>query len=538
MNTRTEINFPGSNSSFSNGQAANNPRFPYFQYMYSYPHKTAYRELPNLPVKDYLDGGQETLSLYLHLPFCESKCGYCNLFSVTGQTEDTIDQYLAAMKRQLLQYQTLAKKQLSFDSLTIGGGTPLLLSCRQLEELFSLFEPSCCHETCLTVPDSQFSSAKHSEASASGNEDFFQKPSSGLTEVSIEKHPPILIETSPRQTTEEKLALLKQHGVSRISIGVQSFHDEELSLLNRQHTAKECRYALSLIKDAGFECRNLDLIYGIPGQSEASLRSSIEEALSYAPEELFLYPLYIKQGTGLFAKKMQTSEQSYDLYLFASRFLREHGYRQISMRRFVKFQKKDPLFSEQPSFPEIASSENMPFPNCHVQEQTLHSCGFEEMLSLGCGGRSYLKNLHFCTPYHVLPSYCRKEIEHFNKQKDFGTVSFGYLLDGDEMLRRFVIKNLLHLNGFHAEDYRTAKRICTAYGYRDFQEDNDIRADFPFMEALEKEQLLHLEHGNICLTEKGLSYSDWIGTLFISKKVQKKMEHWSDRKNTGSNKKY
>ena len=103
---------------------------PYIQYMYSYPHKTAYRTLTGVSLKDYvrhLSGKGH--GLYLHLPFCRTKCGYCNLFSVAGQGTETVDRYLDTAERQSRQYEILtAPWETEFSALVIGGGTPLLLS--------------------------------------------------------------------------------------------------------------------------------------------------------------------------------------------------------------------------------------------------------------------------------------------------------------------------------------------------------------------------------------------------------------------------
>ncbi len=94
----------------------------YVQYMYSYPHKTAYRPLQNVSLIDYMENlAGEGHSLYLHLPFCESKCGYCNLFSVAGCGMDCIDAYLDALVRQLEQYREILPKSTVFENFTIGG---------------------------------------------------------------------------------------------------------------------------------------------------------------------------------------------------------------------------------------------------------------------------------------------------------------------------------------------------------------------------------------------------------------------------------
>ena len=116
---------------------------PYVQYMYSYPHKTAYRPLPSLPLKDYfwrLAGPGH--GLYLHVPFCQTKCGYCNLFSVTGQSAEVMDKYLLAVERQVEQYVSILPDSCSFSSLTIGGGTPLLLSESQMDRVFEMLKKS------------------------------------------------------------------------------------------------------------------------------------------------------------------------------------------------------------------------------------------------------------------------------------------------------------------------------------------------------------------------------------------------------------
>lgn len=451
----------------------------YEQYMYSYPHKTAYRSLHGINFIDYFPKREEEmLSLYFHIPFCESKCGYCNLFSVTGQKEDFISSYLDAIERQAIQYLENINKNFYpfFHSLTLGGGTPLLLSEEQLERLFSIA---------------------------------YQFP--------LIKNLPVVVETSPKQTTKAKLEILKQYGTTRISIGIQSFKQEELLSLNRSHTLEDCKRALFLIEDAKFACKNIDLIYGIPGQTKQSLQYSLDAALFYQPEEIFLYPLYIKQGTPLYLKKTEISSQRYDLYLFASRYLLEQGYQQISMRYFKKILKHN---RDQNHYKE--SKEN---------KDREKSCGFEHTLSLGCGGRSYLKNLHFCTLYHIEPSACLQEIRSFIEQSDYIPISFGYLLNGDEMLRRYIIKNLLHRNGIIMEDYTKARELCMQYQYYDFSEKFDsIFKDFPILYELLEEKLMIQEKQRMVLTEKGISYSDAIGPLFISKTVKEKMKQWIDMK--------
>ena len=232
----------------------------YVQYMYSYPHKTAYRPLQNVSLIDYMENlAGEGHSLYLHLPFCESKCGYCNLFSVAGCGMDCIDAYLDALVRQLEQYREILPKSTVFENFTIGGGTPLLLDPGQLQR------------TLQTV----------------------------RAYMPMRKDCDIIIETAPKQTDGKKARMLKELGVTRVSMGIQSFQEEELAWLGRQHDGRRAQAAAELLTGMGFGCVNFDFVYGLPGQTPESLLRSLEKAVSYLPDELFLYPLYIKHGVRL-----------------------------------------------------------------------------------------------------------------------------------------------------------------------------------------------------------------------------------------------
>ena len=115
---------------------------PYIQYMYSYPHKTAYRPMSGVSLWDYKDKLKGPgHGLYLHIPFCQGKCGYCNLFSVTGANREAMERYLEVVWRQAEQYAGILKSQgTSFSSVTIGGGTPLCLQEAQLDQVFSRIE--------------------------------------------------------------------------------------------------------------------------------------------------------------------------------------------------------------------------------------------------------------------------------------------------------------------------------------------------------------------------------------------------------------
>ncbi len=418
----------------------------YQQYMYSYPHKNAYRFLESEMVKACLkrfSGQQKTL--YYHIPFCESKCGYCNLFSIAvGAKNLDIDNYIWAIKRQVQQYcDLIGRNKVNFETLVFGGGTPLLLSIEQLEQLFSFAETSFDMD--------------------------FQKVYIGM-------------ETSPNQTTREKPNYLKQRGVNRISIGIQSFIEEELDTLKRRHGTRSSHQAASLIRETGFHVMNIDLIYGIPGQTMDSLAYSLNQALIYQPEELFIYPLYVRKGTGIYNKVKPDTSLQYEMYHYLTDRLAAEGYTQTSMRRFSK-----------------------------KTLTTSKSCGFEEMLALGCGGRSYIGNLHFCEPYNVETNQCRKILKAYCQKIDFLQDLKGYILDPDEQKRRFIIKNLLYYQGLPMNEYRDLFH-------------HSPKEDFPFIEKLTQNKWVVQKENRLRLTSEGLAFSDSIGTLFISSRVMEKME--------------
>ncbi len=419
---------------------------PYQQYMYSYPHKTAYGVLEGINLADYMGRlANRECSLYFHIPFCQSKCGYCNLFSVTGQSGERMGQYIDAMGRHARQISEILPESIVFTDLTIGGGTPLMLSVPQMERVFRIAEEQMGFD-------------------ARGRQ--------------------TVVETSPAQTTKEKLALLKEHHVTRISMGVQSFYEEELAALNRSHTVEQVRCAMEMIMNVGFSCVNLDLIYGIPGQTEESFISSIEQALAYEPEELFIYPLYIKKDTYLSAKAVRRPEAAWQMYLSARQYLKERGYVPYSMRRFVR----------------------------NGETSGLSGCGFDNTISIGCGGRTYIDELHFCMPYGVRQNQCRKILDQYIKTADHTVIHHGFILSEEEQRRRFVIKNILFQCGLSKVDYRKYFR-------------SEPERDFPELADWIQKGYAYEDGEKIWLTEKGFSLSDYLGPMLISDEVRRKMVH-------------
>ncbi len=423
---------------------------PYVQYMYSYPHKMAYGALFGIDLKrevSRLSGGEN--SLYFHIPFCQHKCGYCNLFSLAAQGEGQMEAYVGAMRRHAAQLYQIMPKDAVFSDLTIGGGTPLILPGRLLRDVFSI--------------------AREYFGIEAGKQ-------------------AVVVETSPNQTTQEKLRILKEEGVSRISIGVQSFQDAELLYLHRFHTADAARKAMDLIRHMEFECVNMDFIYGAYGQTKESLADSLRQALQYEPDELFVYPLYVKPQTRLFAQGAECAKDAFELYWFVRGFLRDAGYLPYSMRRFVRRG-----------------------PGQDAGEMPDSPCGFGNTLSVGCGGRSYIGNLHFSAPYAVKPGECQAILRQYVEQKDFLGVTHGYRLSLEEEKRRYVIRHILFGRGICREDYR--KRFG-----------GEAEKEFPLLLDWIRDGCAKMGEEYLFLTEQGFALSDFLGPQLISDEVRRRME--------------
>ena len=271
--------------------------------------------------------------LYIHVPFCQSKCPYCDFYSITSP--DLITDYLSALGKEAEIYRAKMPENgdtvspvtapakaggnnnatPSFDSLYLGGGTPSLLTGGQLSNLTKNLRRHFDF-----APDTEFT-----------------------------------LEANPDDITPEKLRLSRDLGINRLSLGVQSFEEGELVFLQRRHTARQTRQALELIRAAGFDNLGLDLLYGLPGQTLEAWRHTLETALRFAPEHLSCYQLTISAGetppppgetpvrqTPL-ARRLARGEFSLpdeeaqrDFFLLTHRFLEERGYIHYEISNFAR----------------------------------------------------------------------------------------------------------------------------------------------------------------------------------------------------------
>ena len=186
--------------------------------------------------------------LYVHLPFCASRCGYCDFVTVVGQ-DGRHAAYVDALLAELeLEREALAPR---LESVFLGGGTPTLTEPRSLERLLRV------------LPAAE----------------------------------EVTVEANPETVTPGIAALLREGGVTRVSLGAQSFQPQLLEVLERRARPDDVRRAFAVLREAGFDNLSLDLIYGIPGQSAADLDADLSEALALEPEHVSAYELEAKPGT-------------------------------------------------------------------------------------------------------------------------------------------------------------------------------------------------------------------------------------------------
>lgn len=429
---------------------------PFQGYAYSYPHKLAYRPLrPALPLAPLWAGeDRDALFLYVHLPFCEMRCGFCNLFTTANPAQSQVEQYLAALARQMEVIGDLLGPH-RFARAAFGGGTPTFLSAGEIRRLFSLIE----------------------------------RHLGGLP-----RGVPVSFEMSPATVCREKMQALRECGVTRASIGVQSFVPAELKALGRPQDLRHVAQALDGMRAAGFQILNIDLIYGAPGQAPESWERSLREALRWEPEELYLYPLYVRPLTGLERLGREPSDARVELYRRGREHLLAAGYEQISMRLFRR-----------------AGTQAEP------GEGPFYCCQEDGMLGFGAGARSYTQAVHYSTEYAVGRSGVQEIIHDYTGRSaaQFMVADYGCELDAGEQRRRHIIKSLLRSTGLDAAHYETL------FG-------SHLADDFPELRELRELGLAveTADGGRIVLTAAGMERSDTIGPALFSEPMQQRMQDY------------
>ena len=427
---------------------------PYQGYAYAYPHKTAYRRFdPPRPLRDVWAAELVSrLFLYVHVPFCTMRCGFCNLFTTPNPRAELAALYLDALRRQA-EIVRAALPQPRFARFAVGGGTPTFFNDEELSALLDVAE-----QIMGTDP----------------------------------RMVPACIEASPDTLTASKAALLKARGVSRVSLGIQSFLESEAAASGRPQLRQEVDAALAMLDAADFPTVNLDLIYGLPGQTVQTWLYSVRQALAFAPEELYLYPLYVRPLTGLGRARQGWDDIRLTCYRTGQELLLAEGYEQVSMRMFRR--------------PGAAD------------EGPIYCCQEDGMVGLGCGARSYTRGLHYALDYAVSSKGIKAILADYLARGDaeFAAADRGFELDAGEQRRRYLLQSILNVEGLDAGRY------AARFG-------SDPASDFPDLRAFADLGLLEQQGGSWRPTADGLEWSDALGPWFFSERVRALMAEYESR---------
>ncbi|MFC9330028.1 STM4012 family radical SAM protein [Kitasatospora sp. NPDC057015] len=449
--------------------AEESPGTPYKQYVYAYPHQKAYRPQSAGALLGDLWAGErlDALSLYVHVPFCEMRCGFCNLFTRTGAPEQVTGAFLGTLERQARVTREALEAQgreIRFTLAAFGGGTPTYLTAAELARLC---------DVCENVMGADLRAV------------------------------PWSVETSPATATADRLAVLAERGATRLSIGVQTFLEDEARAAVRPQKRAEVDAALARLKAAAFPILNIDLIYGIQGQSERSFVESLDAALGWEPEEIYLYPLYVRPLTGLVDRHRESGESWDEQRLRLYRFGRDHllaaGYEQTSMRVFRR--------------PGTAAVEAADAGISEYNQQA-------GMVGLGVGARSFTTGLHYTTDYAVAVPEVRRIIDDYiaTPTQDFRRAQWAFRMDEDERRRMYLLQTLLESAGTSVARYRERFGATP-------------REHFPaqFAELSARDWATEDATGTLRLTPEGMAWADAVGPLFFSARVNEAMAAYRDR---------
>lgn len=313
--------------------------------------------------------------LYIHIPFCIKKCNYCDFISYCN-CDELFDSYIDCLLKEAKQY-----KSITFDTVFIGGGTPTILNEAQLFKLLS-----------------------------------------GISDIlSVKSDAEFSIEANPKTLTPEKLKVLKENGVNRISIGVQSFLDDELAFLGRIHSSDDAVNTIELAKKY-FDNVNIDIMLNLPNQTLEIALKTLKQATALSPSHISCYSLILEEGTKLYTDyekglfSLPDEEQDRNNFSDVCNFLAECGYNRYEISNFSK--------------PGFECKHNLKYWNC------------DEYVGLGVAAHSYLDNSRFYNTSDI-SSYLSGDI-----------LDEKIMLSSFDKMSEFMIMGLRKTNGISISDFK------------------------------------------------------------------------------------
>ncbi len=367
-------------------------------------------------------------AIYVHIPFCDHKCIYCDFYSII--TSDNISSFLQSLKKEIKYYAENYSPNRITTSIFFGGGTPSLMQPEYLEEIIS-------------------SIAENFNVSAEAE---------------------ITMETNPGTVDKEKLRKFKTAGINRISIGVQSFNDDELKFLTRIHNSKTAIETLHIASEVGFENISLDLIFNLPKQTKRMWLSNLKQAIQLPIKHISTYSLTLERGTIL--NKMvldgkvtlQDNDHDADLYETTLDFFENSDFYQYEVSNFTK--------------PGYECKHN----NVYWQ--------YGEYLGLGTSAHSFVDGKRWWN-YSSLKRYISEINTNGNAVANYEELS------PEEFHNEYVML-ALRSSGIKLKKYKRT------FG------DNWFKKNYSYFKKLENENFILLDDSNIKLTKQGYAVCDEI----------------------------
>lgn len=365
----------------------------------------------------------DALGLYVHIPFCIRKCNYCDFCSFAISEASWKYSYIDRLLREIYSYK---EKKIRLDSIFFGGGTPSLLTRSEFSKIYKAIE-----ESFEILPDCEFT-----------------------------------IEANPKTLDKEKLAEFKRCGVNRLSIGLQSIHENEMKILGRVHNYEDFLYSYKLARECGIENINVDLMYGIPEQTMESFRATLDAVTALSPEHISLYGLILEEGTPFYEMQkrlnLPSEDSECDMYYFATDFLRRKGYSHYEISNYAK-----------------------------AGRECRHNLKYwraEEYIGVGLAAYSYYNGYRFgnSSDRDVYLSQGEAKYEYLEK------------IEPKDEAYEYIMLRLRLAEGFSLSDYN-------ARFSRDFMAEKGIA-----LEKYIKEGYLSVEGDRISLTERGFYISNTI----------------------------
>ena len=241
---------------------------------------------------------KKRLGIYIHIPFCASKCSYCDFYSLAGCEKQMPDYQQALISH--LRESAHGIKNYEVDSVYFGGGTPSYYGSERILELFDVLK-------------------------LNGN---------------VRMDAEVTVECNPDSMDLKELKQLREEGINRLSIGVQSTDNDLLKLIGRRHDWRQAQDAYANARKAGFDNISIDLMYGLPSQTKSEWANSLGKIVELQPEHISCYALKLEEGTAMFrdyrnSPLLPDDDEQADMYSFAAEMLERYGYRQYEISNFA-----------------------------------------------------------------------------------------------------------------------------------------------------------------------------------------------------------